>query len=72
MASWPPELSELNAAVYGIEVAIRMGYTHIVLEGDCASVIKEIQNKATGLAPQYMLFSTISASKHPLQVFDVI
>lgn len=66
-ASWSPELSELNVAVYGIEVAIHMGYSHIVLEGDCAFVIKGIQDDSSGFASPYVLFDYIAAQK---LVFD--
>ena len=32
-AYWLPELCELKTAVYGVEMVIRMGNSHIVLEG---------------------------------------
>ena len=59
-AFWTPELCELEAAVYGVELAIRMGYSHIILEGDNAIVFNGIGKQATGLAPSFVLFDKIN------------
>ncbi|CAO2813967.1 unnamed protein product [Amaranthus hypochondriacus] len=68
-ATWSPELSELNAVVYGVEVALRMGYSRIVLEGDCATVIHGIQHNHTGFTPHYALHDAIAKHKVSFAIF---
>lgn len=31
---WSSELCELEAAMYDVEMVVRLGYSHIILEGD--------------------------------------
>ena len=57
----PPELCELEAAVCGVELAIRMDYTYIVLEGDNTTIFNGIGKQATGLAPSFILFYRINS-----------
>ena len=49
--------------VYGVELAIRMGYSHIILKEDNATVFNGIGKQATGLAPSFVLFDRINSLK---------
>lgn len=40
-----------------------MRYSHIALEGDCASVIQGIQDDTAGFAPPFVLFDAIATNK---------
>ena len=45
------EESEVDAACFPLEVAQRMGYDHVVLEGDALNVINTIRKKKRGITP---------------------
>ena len=59
-ALWPPDISELMAAVFGIEMAIRLGYDYIHIEGGNVNVMKSITSNQKGCSPY--LFSLIDYS----------
>ena len=54
------DTSEASAACYGLEVALRMGYKMIQLEGDALNVINAINNKDNGLAPIHLVYDCIA------------
>lgn len=58
-ASWATEVSELAAALFGVELALRMGYNQIHLEGDNAAVSKACTNASNGCSPFYVLLDRI-------------
>lgn len=58
-ATWSTAVSELAAAVYGVEVACRLGFTHIHLEGDNTTVFKNISKQPAGLSPFYVLLDRL-------------
>ena len=59
-ALWPPDISELAVAVYGIELAIFLGYIHVYLEGDNENVWKSIKNKLLGCLPFFLLLDRLN------------
>ncbi|CAO2837898.1 unnamed protein product [Amaranthus hypochondriacus] len=53
------EESELSAACFALEIACRMGYDHILLEGDAQSVVNSIRKKEKDLSPIYALYDNL-------------
>lgn len=45
------EESKVVVACFSLEVAQRMGYDHVVLEGDALNVINTIRKKERGITP---------------------
>lgn len=60
-ANWDAELSELLAAAFGVELARRLGFSHIVLEGDCAVVISGIRRCPSGFTPFFLILDYIQS-----------
>ncbi|CAO2820766.1 unnamed protein product [Amaranthus hypochondriacus] len=60
-ASWNVELSELMAAAYGLELARRLGYSHVILEGDCSTVIHGIWQCPRGFSPFFLILDYIQS-----------
>ncbi|CAO2816818.1 unnamed protein product [Amaranthus hypochondriacus] len=58
-ANWDVEASEAMAAKYGLEIARRMGYDQIHLEGDALNVISAISNRIAGRAPIHLIYDSI-------------
>ena len=44
------------AACYGLEVAKRMGFNKVHMEGDALNAISAISNKETGRAPIHLVY----------------
>lgn len=55
------EEAEIKAALFALEVAHRMEYDNIILEGDAQQVINTINRKDTGLAPIFSLYDLVYA-----------
>ncbi|KAL2922837.1 Cysteine--tRNA ligase, partial [Bienertia sinuspersici] len=55
VASWKAEVVEARAALYGIQVALRLGYPRMVLESDSIQVRTTIMKEARG-HPQFSYF----------------
>ena len=55
-ALWSLDISELAAAVYGMELAIFLGYSYVQHEGDNLNVMKSINSKLTGCSPFFLLY----------------
>lgn len=53
------EETELSAACFALEVATRMGFDHIHLEGDAQAVITTIRRKDMGLSPIFSLYDLV-------------
>ncbi|CAO2837557.1 unnamed protein product [Amaranthus hypochondriacus] len=64
------EESELAAACFALEIAQRMGFDHIWLEGDAQTVINTIKRRDRGLAPIYALYDTLYALSLAFVNFD--
>ena len=58
-ATWSPVVSEMAAVVYGLEIAIRMGYSFIHLVTDNSSVIQGIFNESSGFSPFYLMLDSV-------------
>ncbi|XP_021754195.1 uncharacterized protein LOC110719519 [Chenopodium quinoa] len=56
---WPSEMAEAATARYGIEIARRMGYEKVVLEGDAINVVRAIKTKQEGAATIFLLYDDI-------------
>ncbi|CAO2815930.1 unnamed protein product [Amaranthus hypochondriacus] len=57
---WPPDISEMAGAVYGLALAISLGYSHVHLEGvDNVSVWANIKNRQPGFSPFFLLLDRI-------------
>lgn len=57
-ANWSVELSEIIAALYGLNVARRLDLKNIHLEGDALNVIVALKKKIQGLAPIHLVFDS--------------
>ena len=58
-ALWPPDISELAVAIFGVELAIRLGFSNIQLEGDNVNVMMGHTNKSKGCSP-FFFFLIVS------------
>ena len=58
-AFWLPDISELAAAVYGIELAIFLGYSNIHQQRDCLNIMKSINSKPTECYPFFLLLDRL-------------
>ncbi|CAO2817780.1 unnamed protein product [Amaranthus hypochondriacus] len=58
-----PELSELQAAIHGMDLAFCLGYSYIILEGDSATVINGIRRHLSRYFPLFLLFDYIETLK---------
>ena len=52
-------VTEAAAALYGVEVAHRMGYNRIHLEGNAMNVINAISRQHKGLSPIHLIYANI-------------
>lgn len=57
-ANWSADISEAEAALYGLTLARRMGYKNIHLEGDALNVIVALKKKPRGLAHIHLIFDS--------------
>lgn len=58
-AMWDATTTEAAAALYAMELATHMGYTHISLEGDAMVVTSAIAKKDRGLTPIFLFYDKI-------------
>ena len=58
-ATWSTPVNELVAAAFGVEVAIRMSFSHIQLKGDNVAVFKALTSSSHGFSPFYILLDRI-------------
>ncbi|XP_021842478.2 uncharacterized protein [Spinacia oleracea] len=47
---WPPDIAECKALLYGVQLAKRYGFKHLILEGDCQVVINRLKKASTFLS----------------------
>lgn len=67
-ANWSANFTEASTTVYGLEMARRMGFKKIHLEGDALNIITSIKNKEQGWAPIYLV---LDCCFDVLSYFDV-
>lgn len=58
-ANWSVEIGECAAALFGVELALRYGYSMTQLEGDSMIVVQAIVQKVKGHTPFHMLLDNI-------------
>jgi reverse transcriptase-like protein len=56
---WPVDICEAAAALFGIQVALRIGCEYIHLKGDSLSVISAINHVDEGQAPIHLFYDSI-------------
>lgn len=56
VASWPPFLAETGAAKYGLEIARRIAYDNVILEGDAINIVRAIQERQEGATTIFLIF----------------
>lgn len=56
----PLDISELAVDVFGVKLAIRLGFFYIQLEGDSVNVMMGLTNKSKGCSPLFLLLDSIS------------
>ena len=56
---WECNMAEVAAARYSMEVARRLGFTRIVLEGDSLKVVKSVRDCIDGASPIFHFFRDI-------------
>ncbi|CAO2824973.1 unnamed protein product [Amaranthus hypochondriacus] len=49
----------MAAAAFGLEIAIRMGYSLVHLEGDNVNVMRGIANEDSGCSPYFLLLDRV-------------
>ncbi|CAO2814541.1 unnamed protein product [Amaranthus hypochondriacus] len=59
----------MAAAIYGVEMAIRLGYSYIHLEGDSLAVMQGLTNKTPGCSPFYLLLDRLSSMRSSFMGF---
>ncbi|XP_074288445.1 uncharacterized protein LOC141613600 [Silene latifolia] len=50
-AEWDVEVAEARAASFGLEVANRLGFSNIILEGDALNVVLAVKNESVARSP---------------------
>lgn len=60
-ASSGVEASEAMAGLFGIALALRLGYDYIQLEGDALTVVQAIEAKKEGCSPLHHVYDCIFA-----------
>lgn len=55
-ARWEVSLAEALGARYAMELATRLGYRRVVLEGDSLIVINAVKNRLLGVSPLFAFF----------------
>lgn len=55
----PRQRKQQLRALYAMELATRMGYSHITLEGDAHEVLSTIAKKEHGLTPIFLIYEKI-------------
>ena len=58
-ARWSVEVSEVVAALFGLEVARRFGFGKVQLEGDAICVVSSIYNGLEGSSPLHLFYDSI-------------
>lgn len=58
-AQWSVEASEAAAALFGMELALRLDYQYIQLEEDAINVVQTIEVKGEGYSPLHLLYDCI-------------
>lgn len=53
-ASWSAEISEMAAALFGVEVVVRLGYRLMHIEGDAINVVRAIDHRNVGCSYIHM------------------
>ncbi|KAL2922015.1 3-(3-hydroxy-phenyl)propionate/3-hydroxycinnamic acid hydroxylase [Bienertia sinuspersici] len=64
------EVAEVEVARYGMELARRLGFNRIILEGDVANVILAIKSQNYGLSPISVVYKDIELHKAFFNVFE--
>ncbi|KAL2899415.1 hypothetical protein RDABS01_024497 [Bienertia sinuspersici] len=58
-----PEVAEARAALYGIQMARRLGFSKVVLECDAMQVVSAITTEAKGASPIFLFYDEINRLK---------
>ncbi|XP_048493311.1 uncharacterized protein LOC125493829 [Beta vulgaris subsp. vulgaris] len=58
-ARWDATLAEAMAARFVVEVTLRLGYDHVIFEGDALVVVQAVKNNVDGMAPLFRVFYDI-------------
>lgn len=58
-ATWSTSVSELADALFGFDLAIKLGFFHIYIEGDNAAILKALSSSSHGFSPFYILLDRI-------------
>ncbi|KAL2932688.1 ATPase family gene 2 protein [Bienertia sinuspersici] len=69
-ASWKPEVAEAHAALYGVQVASRLGFSKVVLESDAMQVVNAIIREAKGALPIFLFYDEINSLKFYFDSFN--
>lgn len=59
-ARWPVEVCETAVGLFGIELALRLGYEYIHLEGDALTVVQTIESKREDCFALHLFYDHIS------------
>ncbi|KAL2902697.1 3-isopropylmalate dehydratase large subunit, partial [Bienertia sinuspersici] len=62
-ARWKPEVAEARTALYGVQMARRLGFSKVVLECDVLQVVIVITTEAKGASPIFLFYDEINRLK---------
>lgn len=71
VATWSSDISEAAAVLFCVEVAVRLGYRSVHLEGDSINVIRTIESSVSGCSPIHLLYDRISSLVSSFDAFCV-
>lgn len=55
---WNVDVTEAYAAKFGVELAVRLGYRQVYLEGDALNVISNIATGSLGATPIFLIYDS--------------
>ena len=59
VARWSVDICETTAAQFGVELALRFGYSYVNLEGDSMNIMSVIESNVEGSSPIHHIFDCI-------------
>ena len=71
VAEWEATLAEAMGARYTMELAARLGYVRVSLEGDSLLVVNAVKDRRVGATPIFRIFSDITFLAGSLESFSI-
>ncbi|CAO2841130.1 unnamed protein product [Amaranthus hypochondriacus] len=68
---WSVDMAEAYAAKFGIELAVRLGYSRIHLEGDALNIISKIATGCEGASPIFLIYDSLFSLLESVSHFNI-